>query len=409
MEEGEHLRNNRLFLFILIGFVLGILLGAFLPAAAGGIAFLGDVYLNLIRLMVVPILICAVSTGIANLQGRGSTRRIGLKTIGTFIIMFLLCTAISYGVAFLLRPGLNIKLDAAPSWDGELANANIATFFKNIIPSNIFQALYNGDLLPIILFTVLFAIALVACGEKGAPVLKFLNSLSAILFRMLQYIMWFSPIGVMALMANATAQYGMGIFSALGKYILCCYLACIASVLLVMFLPLKLSTGIRGRSFWKAVSKILVMTVSTASSMATLPTTMRVSVDDLGAPEDISNFVLPLGCTINMCGGACSFACLSLFVADFYGVQLPFLTVISMGFVSMLLNMSAPGIPSGGIVLGATFLSIFGLPIDLMGPIAGIYRLLDMMFTSVNAIDDVVANLFVSKSEKRWNATMVKK
>ena len=141
------------------------------------------------------------------------------------------------------------------------------------------------------------------------------------------------------------------------------------------------------------------MAMSTTSSAATLPTTISVSIEDLGAPESISNFTLPLGCTINMCGGACSFCCLAMFVSEFYGLNLPPGQLMSMAIVATLINMAAPGIPGGGIVLMTSFLTIFKLPIDLIGPISAFYRLLDMAFTTINVEGDVAANLIISKSE----------
>ena len=143
-------------------------------------------------------------------------------------------------------------------------------------------------------------------------------------------------------------------------------------------------------------------------SAAALPTTIQVSVEDLGAPEGISKFPLPLGCTINMCGGACSFCCLAVFVSDFYSINLPLGTIIFLVLVATLLNMAAPGIPGGGVVLGASFLSILGLPIDLMGPISGFYRLLDMAFTTINVEGDVAANLMIAKSIGEYDGSMAK-
>ena len=133
---------------------------------------------------------------------------------------------------------------------------------------------------------------------------------------------------------------------------------------------------------------------------------MSVSINELGAPESISTFTLPLGCTINMCGGACSFCCLSLFVAEFYSLDLPFARLAAMAAAATLLNMAAPGIPGGGIVLMTSYLTIFGLPIDLIGPIAAFYRLLDMAFTTINVEGDIAANLIISKSEGVWDPSM---
>lgn len=404
MKKG--MLKKQLFLWVFIGFALGILLGAAAPGFSLRIKFIGDLYLNLIRMMIVPILICAVGTGIANLQDSGALRRIGLKTVGLFIVMFVCSAAVSFAVAYLIRPGRGLQLAAPPVWEGTLADTSLEGFFSMVIPSNIFQSLANGDILPIIIFTALCAVAIVKVGEPAAPVLKLLNSLNTVLFKVLGYVMWVTPLGVLALMAHSTAVYGVGIFSALGKYILCCYAACIATFLVVMLLPLRVYTGMKAGQLFRGLYKVLLMTVSTTSSSATLPTTLRVSIEEFHAPEDMSNFVLPLGCTINMCGGACSFCCLALFVSDFYGMQLSFATMAQMVVIATLLNMAAPGIPGGGIVLGASFLSVFGLPIDLMGPIAAIYRLLDMAFTSMNVSGDVMANLLLAKSEGRWNAKM---
>ena len=160
--------------------------------------------------------------------------------------------------------------------------------------------------------------------------------------------------------------------------------------------------------FIRACGKIALVTLSTTSSAATLPTTINVSMNDLGAPEGISKFTLPLGCTINMCGGACSFCCLAVFVSDFYSINLPLGTIIFLIFTATLINMAAPGIPGGGVVLGASFLSILGLPMDLMGPISGFYRLLDMAFTTINVEGDVAANLIISKSVGEYDVSKVK-
>jgi len=226
-----------------------------------------------------------------------------------------------------------------------------------------------------------------------------MNSLSEAVFRVLSMIMETSPLGVMSLMAFSIAEYGSGLFMAIGKYILCCWLACIAVFIIVFLIPVRLYTKTDVRTFLRACGRIALMTMSTTSSAATLPTTIKVSTDYLGAPADISSFTLPLGCTINMCGGACSFCCLALFVSDFYSLDMPLTRFAAMAVVAALINMAAPGIPGGGIVLMTSFLTIFGLPIDLIGPVAAFYRLLDMAFTTVNVEGDVAANLIIAKSE----------
>ena len=394
-------KKENLYIRIAIGFAAGVLLGFAAPQFSIAAKVVGDVYLNLIKMMVIPILVCAVMTGIINSGDIGSLKRIGAKSIGLYYVMFLASFAVSFAVAILIRPGRGMHFENQPVYDGEIGDGvDPAEVIRNLVPDNIFQAFSTNNILPSILFAVLLAIAVVAIGDRGKPVKDFMNSLTEAMFQVLSMIMETSPIGVMSLIAYSVAEYGSGIFMAIGKYILCCWLACIAVYFIVFMLPVVLYTKTEPVTFLRACGKVALMTLSTTSSVATLPTTMKVSIEDLKAPESISNFTLPLGCTMNMCGGACSFCCLSLLVSDFYSLDLPLSGFAVMGLVAALINMAAPGIPGGGIVLMTSFLTIFGLPVDLIGPIAAFYRLLDMAFTTINVEGDIAANLIIARSER---------
>lgn len=402
--------KKNLFLRVAAGFFLGIALGFLLPEFSISTKVVGDIYLNLIKMMIIPIVVCAVFCGIANIRNGELLRKIGFRTVLLYVVMFVFSAAVSLGIAYIIRPGLGTTFENAPTYDpNNIVNPTITSFLTNIVPSNIFQAAAEGNTLSVILFVIVFAVAIVACGKSGEPVVNFMNSLSGAIFKMLDYFMELSPIGVMSLMAYSVAQYGAGIFSALAKYIACCWLCCIVVFIVVMVLPTCLYTKVSLGRMLRACGKISLVTLSTTSSAAALPTTINVSIEDLGAPEGVSKFTLPLGCTINMCGGACSFCCLAVFVSDFYGIHLSFGTIVFLVFIATLINMAAPGIPGGGVVLGASFLSILGLPIDLMGPISGFYRLLDMAFTTINVEGDVAANLIIAKSIGEYDGKAVEK
>ena len=390
--------KKNLFLRVAIGFFLGVVLGFAAPGFSISTKVVGDIYLNLIKMMIIPVVVCAVFCGIANIHDGALLRKIGVRTVVLYVIMFVFSAAVSLAIAYTVRPGLGTVFENTPVYEGTITNPTISSFLTTIVPTNIIKAAADGSTLPVILFTIVFAVAIVSIGEKGRAVLQFMNSLSEAMFKMLAYFMEVSPLGVMSLMAYSVAQYGAGIFGALAKYIACCWLCCVVVFLLVMVLPVCLYTRVPFKTFLKACGKIALVTLSTTSSAATLPTTINVSMEDLNAPEGVSKFTLPLGCTINMCGGACSFCCLAVFVSDFYSINLSFGTIVFLVFIATLINMAAPGIPGGGVVLGASFLSILGLPIDLMGPISGFYRLLDMAFTTINVEGDVAANLIISKS-----------
>ena len=402
--KGFFAKEN-LFIRIAAGFAIGIALGFIAPEFSLGIKFLGDIYLNLIKLMNIPILVCAVAGGIFNSADKISFRRIGTKTVSLYILMFMASFAVSMAVAMLIRPGMNIMFENKPVYDGEIGGAfSAGEVLVSIIPDNFLAPMVNGAVLPTIIATLIVSAAAVKAGEKGRLFRDTIISASEVAFKALGMIMETSPVGVMSLMAFSIAEYGTGMFMAIGKYILCCWLACLAVFIIVFLLPVRAYTHVPLRKYLSASGKVALMTMSTTSSAATLPTSMRVSMEELGTPESITTFTLPLGCTINMCGGACSFCCLSLFVADFYSLDLPLITLAEMAVVATLINMAAPGIPGGGIVLMTSYLTIFGLPIDLIGPIAAFYRLLDMAFTTINVEGDIAANLIVSKSEGLWDA-----
>ena len=394
------LKKENLFIRIAIGFGAGIILGFLAPQFSIDAKIVGDIYLRLIKFMVIPVLMCAMMTGIINSAGKVSLKRLAVKTVCLYVIMFLASFAVSLGVAMLIRPGRGIVFENQPVYDGEgPASVTLSSVLQKLFPQSLNDVFSSNNILAAILLSVVLSVIIIALGEKGKRASRFINRLSDIVFKVLGIVMETSPVGVMFLMAFSIAEYGSGLFMAIGKYILCCWLACIAVFILIFLLPVLAFTETDAVAFLRACGKVALMTMSTTSSAATLPTTLKVSIEDLGAPPAISNFTLPLGCTINMCGGACSFCCLALFVSDFYSLDLPLSRIAAMAVVATLINMAAPGIPGGGIVLMTSFLTIFGLPVDLIGPVAAFYRLLDMAFTTINVEGDVAANLLIAKSE----------
>lgn len=394
--------KKHLFTRIAIGFALGILLGIFLPDFSIQIKFIGDIYLNIIQAMIIPIIFVAVSTGIINIGSGKDLGRIGVKSVSVFILMFIATAGIGLLISYLVRPGNHINIDSA-GYDGEITSPSVEDFFMNIIPDNLFMALTEGDILATIIFTVIFSIAIVAVGKEAEPVKNFINSLSTVIFKVLNYIMELTPIGIISLMAFAIAEYGAGIFSALGLYIVTAYAACIIAFIIVMLIPVWIYTGMTPVQFLKGIYKVWLVSLATTSSAVTMPTTIRVTKNDFKVSESITNFVVPLGTTINMAGGAISFSLLAVFVSDFYNIPLGVGQIIYLVVIATVINMAAPGIPGGGIVLGASFLTLLGLPIELMGPIAAIYRILDMAYTTMNITGDATAAILIDESEKRRN------
>ena len=244
--------KKHLFTRIAIGFVIGIILGIFLPAFSLNIKFIGDIYLNLIKAMIIPIIFVAVSTGIINIGSGKDLGRIGFKSIVVFVLMFVATAGIGLLISYLVRPGNRVDIGDT-AYDGEVTSPSVEDFFMNIIPDNLFMALSEGDILATIIFTVVFSIAIVAVGKEAEPVKNFINSLSTIIFKVLNYIMELTPIGIISLMAFAVAEYGAGIFSALGLYIVTAYAACIVAFIVVMLIPIWLYTKMSPVDFMKGI------------------------------------------------------------------------------------------------------------------------------------------------------------
>ncbi|NLY09155.1 MAG: dicarboxylate/amino acid:cation symporter [Tissierellia bacterium] len=387
--------KERLPATIAIGFVTGLLLGIFIPDIALKIKVVGDIYIQLLKMLIVPIMFLTVCSGILQLGRFSSVGKMIGKTIFIFVIMFILSSAIALTVAFIMRPGIGFPL-AGADYNEQLPALSFSELILSVIPGNPIADMANGKILPSMIFAAFFSMATLALGDIAAPVKNGIEALRAISFKLLDYVMSFSPFGVMSLIAYSTAQFGPLALGAIGRYIITCYIACIIVFLLIMFLPAITLGKISAKSYFKALTKLWPVTLATTSSAASLGIAMNVCKKDLELSEAVCDFVLPLGNTINMLGGACSFSCLAIFAADAYGVHLGFDQIVTLIIVATLINMSAPGIPGGGIILGATFLIILGMPMVIMAPIAAVYRLLDMAFTTMNVTGDVTAAILLN-------------
>lgn len=388
--------NKKFNIFTLTGFFTGAIAGLLIPSFFQATAVIGTIYINLLKLMIIPILFCSVVKALMN-----SPKASGIvgKSIGLFAIMFSVSYVITYLFAGLVKPGVGFVMNAE-AWSGDLTNANLSDFLLSLFPSNIIQAAANNTILPVIIFAFAFGIAVNKIDIDRKLFLKnMFNSLDCAFNKMLSWIMYLTPIAVFFLMGNTTGQYGGEVLKTSFLYVGMAWLGCLIVEILVMLLPIMVVAKIKPLEYLEKVSQIWWITLSTCSSAATLPYTIKVCNEEFGVPERITNITVPLGCTIHMCGGAVSFALLAAFNSQAFGIPITFGKFVLMLVIALLINMGAPGIPGGGIVIGATYLSILGIPLDFIGIYAGIYRLLDMAYTTMNVTGDITANILIAKSE----------
>ena len=402
MKESSS-KNKYLYAAILAAFAAGTILGLTVPAIFAPVSFIGDLYIRLLKLIVIPLLMTQVTFSVAGAAG-SLVRRVA-RVIALFVAMFAVSFCIMAALTAIVRPGAGTVLPAE-QWEGETAVVSVAGFFGTVVSDNIISSMASGAILPCIIFAFVLGVALAKTGASKATAV--FGELAKAFSKILEYIMYITPLGVFVLMGGAAASYGPQLLGVCAGYIGLAWGGCVLVTVLVMVLPVWIYARISPLQYIRKASKVWVMSLSTCSSAATLPTTVRVCNEEFGVPRVITDIVVPLGCTIHMCGGAVSFCLLGMFTMQAAGVPVGLGTFLYMLLVATLMNMAAPGIPGGGIVLGAAYLGILGAPTGFIGMYSGIYRLLDMPYTTLNVTGDITANILIAESERRKTSAAVK-
>ncbi len=388
----------------ILGFLLGIVIGLFFYDFSIWVKPFGTAFMNMIKMLIVPVIFFSLTSGIASIGDVNKLKRVGAKVVAVYVAMTVIACMIGLIVVNIIHPGVGFDTSVLSAYDAsELTTPDFGAFLLNMIPTNIVAAMSNQDIMQMIFFTLIFGISLVFLGKKAEVVTNFMTQTSGVIYKMLDIIMIYSPLGVFALMANTTAVYGPQLFGSLAKFVATDYISCLLAWA-AFSLFVKAYTGVRYGKLCRAMVPVWVNTVATNSSAGTIPITMDVTTKRLRIPNSIASFSIPLGATINLTGAAIYKTILAFFVAEIYGLSLTPSQIIMVISISTLMSIAAPGIPGGGIVTGAIFLNLLNLPMDLMGPIAGMYRLIDMSHTTLNVSGDVLGTMFVAKSEKLWDS-----
>ena len=388
--------KNKLSLFTLIGLVLGIAFGLLCPSVAPSIKFIGTYYITILKYMVVPVVVTTISVSIYN-----STKlknKLVPKTLLVFVLMFSATFLLSSLIVTLINPSSGFTLETV-EWSGVTEVPGVLGMLNNLIPRDIKKFLTGGYLFTVILIALIVGFV---CSKlsNGQKVIDIIEKIKDFLFKILSYYMYVTPFAVFSLISNTIVEYGPIVLGVGAKYILTAYVCAIAALICVMILPILLITKMNPITFVKKVYKIWMITLSTCSSAATLPYTIKTCHEEFGIPDEVTDVVVPLGTTIHMCGGAVSFALLGLFCSKLFGVEITFGKYILMLIYAILINMAAPGIPNGGVAIGATYLQLLGIPLDFIGFYSGIYKLLDMIYTSLNVTDDIASNVIINYLKK---------
>lgn len=384
-----------------IGFGLGIVIGLVFGEKATIVKPLGTIFLNMIKMIVVPMVFFSITAGVASLGDLKKLRNIGVKVVGLYALTSALCVGLGLIMANIINPGKGFDLTAlSQSTDYEAqAMPSIIDTLIDMFPSNIFTSFTNTNMLQIIVFSVFLGVALIMMGKEGERLLAGVQSCANAMYKITAIVMEFSPIGICALLADSVGAYGLKIFGPLGKLILTVYASDVILVLLMYIPMVALLAKFPVKKWLQGIWKVWVVTASTTSSSGSLPITTSVTNDEFGVSSELSSFSLPLGATINMNGGCIYYAAAIVMTAQIYGMNLTPSALVNIIISTVLVAMGCPGVPGGAIIMTTILLTNMGLPLEIVGLIAGIFRLIDMANTTFNVTGDVVTTMVVARSE----------
>ena len=386
---------------IFIGLALGIVAGAIVqhynPAWAIYFRPFSQLFLRLIKMIIAPLIFATLVAGIAGAGHVKVVGRMGLRAIIYFEIVTTLALVIGLVAVNLTKPGVGVNLPIGQASEITAKAQTWDQILLHVVPESVIDAMAKGDVLQIVLFSIFFGIALGMVGEKGRPVLAWCEALAETMFKFTNIVMHYAPIGVGAAIAYTVGHGGLGVLYNLAWLVGTLYVA-LAVLILGVFLPIALISGVPLRKFIRAVKEPAVIAFSTTSSEAALPRAMEV-LERLGVPRRIVSFVLPLGYSFNLDGTTLYLSLASVFVAQAAGVQLTVGQQITMLVTLMLTSKGVAGVPRASLVILAGTLASYGLPLEGITLILGVDELMDMARTMTNVIGNCLATVVIAKWE----------
>jgi Na+/H+-dicarboxylate symporter len=398
-------KKMKLWAKILIGLVAGLVTGVILGPTAGYIKPVGTLFINAIKMLIVPQIFSSLVVGVISMKDPKKMGRIGLKTLALYLGTTAVAVMIGLTLGTFLQPGAGLNFEAVEQAAPQEAPSVVDTLV-NLVPSNPVGSFASGSVLQIIVFSIFLGLAINLAGEKATPVASLFEAFAEVMYKLTAIIMEMAPYGVFALMAWVAGEYGLSVLLPLLRVILGVYAGCLIHSLLTYGGAIALLGRLNPIQFFKGILDAQAVAFTTTSSSGTLPATLRCAQKNLGVSRSVSSFVLPLGATINMDGTALYQGISALFVAQAYGVDLTFANYVTIILTSTLASIGTAGVPGAGLIMLSLVLSSVGLPLEGVAIVAGIDRILDMARTTLNVTGDAMVSLLIAKSENELDLSV---
>lgn len=409
------MKHSRLTALIFIALILGIIVGHFAPDFAVKMRPLATIFLRMVKMIIAPLLFSTLVIGVAGHGDAKSLGKIGIKTIIYFEIVTTLALVIGLFMANVFKPGVGfvsgttpdaIQMQEAGLMAATQAHTSISAMVTDIFPTSIVDAMAQGNLLQIVVFSIFFALAICAVGKSARPVLDVLNSVSQIMFKFTEYVMYFAPLGIFGAIAATVGANGLSVLKNYAKIIGALYIALAVFVLLVLIIACKI-VKISFRSLIKALQEPAFLAFTTASSEAAFPKAMEI-MERFGVPKNIVGFVMPTGYTFNLDGSTLYLAMAVIFSSQIVGINLDLNQQVIIMLALMLTSKGVAGVPRVSLIVLAGTLASFNIPILGVAILLGIDQILDMGRTTVNLIGNCVATVVIARWENEFNYDKMK-
>lgn len=390
--------------------ILGILTGFLFPAFAVKLSPLAMMFLNMVKMIIAPLLFATLVIGIAGHGDIKSLGKIGFKTIVYFEIVTIAALFIGLGIGHLTQPGAGLSnltnvsstyLDTVTNMGNTATHTSLTQLVIDIFPSSVVKSMAEGNLLQIVVFSLFFAIAICAVGQKAKPIMDVLNSLSDVMFKFTEYVMWFAPVGVFAAIASTIGSSGIGILKNYVKIVFSLYFALAVFLIFIIFLVCKI-VKVPVMGLVRTLKDPALLAFSTASSEAALPKAME-QMEKFGVPKNIVGFVMPTGYTFNLDGSTLYLSMAVLFATQIVGIDLSFQQQLVIMFALMFTSKGIAAVPRAALVVLAGTLSSLHYPLIGVAILIGVDQILDMGRTTVNLVGNCIATIFIARWENEFD------
>ncbi len=402
-------KNFALWKKILIGVVIGLIVGFVSPEAADFISPLGDIFMRMLKMLIVPLVFFSITSGVCKMGDIKQLRTVGMRYMLWIVVSAVIAAIFGMVGGLIAQPGKGVT-DLLTGV--EATEAQEYNFIDNVIdwfPTNIVESMVNANMLQIIVFCLFLGVALLALGDKVKTIVKFIDEGSETMLKITEYVIEFSPFGILSLIATMVSTVSSEMMKSVIVFIVADWVICLIVLLLVYPLITRLLTKLSGYGFLRKIAPAIIVAASTSSSAATLPVSIKLSEEDLGIPENIYGFTLPLGNTMGMTGFAVFIGLCCVFASNLYGFPITFGSALQFVFFGLILSIGAAGVKGAGVVMSGVLLEALGMPLTLVPILAAIWPVIDPPHTTLNNVGDLVGTTVVAKSLDKMDMAVYNK